>query len=122
MATKKSKEAIQTGPSRREILVRGSQVVAGMGVASLLGNVEALISKSYGMGPAATNLLGAHVEFTSPDEPYADLSDALLASRLKSSIDGYQFEQQEIWSDRGDLLVDAQIVRRQERPALLGDL
>ena len=53
---------------------------------------------------------------TSPDEAYADLSNALLASRLKSSADGYQFEQQEIWSDRGDLLVDAQIVRRQERP------
>ena len=66
--------------------------------------------------PAATNLHGAHVEFTSPDEAYADLSNALLASRLKSSADGYQFEQQEIWSDRGDLLVDAQIVRRQERP------
>jgi len=65
--------------------------------------------------PAATNLLGAHVEFTSPDEAYADLSNALLASRLKSSADGYQFEQQQIWSDRGDLLVDAQIVRRQER-------
>jgi hypothetical protein len=66
--------------------------------------------------PAATNLLGAHVEFTSPDEAYADLSNALLASRLKSSASGYQFEQQEIWSDSGDLLVDAQIVRRLERP------
>jgi len=66
--------------------------------------------------PAATNLLGAHVEFTSPEEAYADLSNALLASRLKASADGYQYEQQEIWSDRGDLLVDAQIVRRQERP------
>jgi hypothetical protein len=48
-----------------------------------------------------------------------DLSNALLASRLKASADGYQFEQQEIWSDRGDLLVDAQIVRRQERPQVL---
>ena len=66
--------------------------------------------------PTATNLLGAHVEFTSRDEAYADLSNALLASRLKSTADGYQFEQQEIWSDRGDLLVDAQIVRREERP------
>ncbi len=66
--------------------------------------------------PAATNLLGTHVEFTSPDEAYADISNALLASRVKASADGYHFEQQEIWSDRGDLLVDAQIVRRQERP------
>jgi hypothetical protein len=66
--------------------------------------------------PAPTNLLGAHIEFTSRDDAYADLSNALLASRLKSAADGYQFEQQEIWSDRGDLLVDAQIVRRQERP------
>jgi nicotinamidase-related amidase len=59
MATKKSNEAIQTGLSRREILVRGSQVVAGMGVAPLLGNLDALLSKSYGMGPAETNLLDA---------------------------------------------------------------
>jgi hypothetical protein len=65
--------------------------------------------------PAATNLLGAYVEFTSPDEAYADLGYALLASRLKSSFDGYQFEHQEVWSDLGDLLVDAQIVRRQQR-------
>src|SRR5258708_7963702 len=66
--------------------------------------------------PAATNLLGAHVEFTSLAEAYAHLSNALLATRLKSSADGYQFEQQEIRSARGDLLVDAQIVRRQETP------
>ena len=66
--------------------------------------------------PAATNLLGAHVEFSSPDDAYTNLSTTLLATRLKSSADGYQFEQQEIRSDRGDLLVDAQIVRRQERP------
>jgi biuret amidohydrolase len=57
METEKSYEAIQTGLSRRKILVRGSQVVAGMGVAALLGNLEALLSKSYGMAPAATNLL-----------------------------------------------------------------
>src|SRR5882724_7753590 len=43
--------------------------------------------------PAATNLLGAHVEFTSPHAAYADLTNALLASRLKSTADGYQFEQ-----------------------------
>ena len=66
--------------------------------------------------PATTNLLGAHVEFCSPDDAYANLNNALLATRLKSSADGYQFEQEEIWSDRGDLLVDAHIVRRQERP------
>ena len=69
--------------------------------------------------PTATNLLGAHVEFTSPGGAYADLSNMQLASRLKSTADGYQFEQQEIWSDRGDLLVDAQIVRRQERPQVV---
>jgi hypothetical protein len=78
-----------------------------------LGRMQPLIELSE---PAATNLLGAHVEFTSRDEAYTDLTNALLASRVKASADGYQFEQQEIWSDRGDLLVDAQIVRRQERP------
>lgn len=64
------------------------------------------------------NLIGAHVEFPSPGGAYVDLNNALLASRLKSAADGYQFEQQEIWSDREDLLIDAQIVRRQERPLL----
>ena len=57
MAIEKSNEGINTGPSRREILVRGSKVVAGIGVATLLGNLQASLSKSYGMGPAATNLL-----------------------------------------------------------------
>ena len=66
--------------------------------------------------PAATNLLGAHVEFTSPDQAYADLSNALLASRLKSSADGYQFEQQQIWSDRGDLLIQRPDRKTSRRP------
>ncbi len=57
MANKKSNETIQTEPSRREVLVRGSHVVAGLGMAALIGNVEAVLSKSYGMAPGTTNLL-----------------------------------------------------------------
>jgi hypothetical protein len=68
--------------------------------------------------PPATNLIGAHVVFTAPDAAYENLGSALLGSRLTSVVDGYYFEKQEIWSERGDLLVGAQLVRRQERVQL----
>jgi hypothetical protein len=64
--------------------------------------------------PQPTNLIGAHVVFTAPDAAYENLGSVLLGSRLTSVVDGYHFEQQEIWSERGDLLVGAQLVRRQE--------
>ena len=57
MANKKFNETLQTEPSRREVLVRGSQVVAGLGVAALIGHLDALLRNSYAMGPPTTNLL-----------------------------------------------------------------
>ncbi len=67
MATKKSNRAssVATGrdntskacPSRREILVHGSKVLAGIGVATLLGNLEAFPRKSYGMDRSTMSLL-----------------------------------------------------------------
>ena len=67
METKKPKEASpvvaddvdasKTGPSRRELLVQGSKVVAGIGVAALLGNLGAFTRASYGMGQPTMSLL-----------------------------------------------------------------
>lgn len=67
METKKSKETspvgadsvdtTETGPSRRELLVRGSKVAAGIGVAALLGNLGAFTRESYGMGQPTMSLL-----------------------------------------------------------------
>ena len=47
----------KTHPSRREILVRGSKMALGMGVATLLGNVGIFQEQSYGMDRSAPNLL-----------------------------------------------------------------
>jgi nicotinamidase-related amidase len=50
-------DASEGGPSRPELLVQGSKVAAGIGVAFLLGNVGAFPSKSYGMGRSTMSLL-----------------------------------------------------------------
>lgn len=52
-----SVDASETGPSRRELLVRGSKVAAGIGVAALLGNLGTFTRESYGMGQPTISLL-----------------------------------------------------------------
>ena len=52
-----SVDASKTGPSRRELLVRGSKVAAGIGVAALLGNLGVFTRESYGMGQPTMSLL-----------------------------------------------------------------
>ena len=59
METKKPEEANpvvadsidvnEVGPSRRELLIQGSKVATGIGVAALLGNLGVSPGKSYGM-------------------------------------------------------------------------
>ena len=50
-------DASEAGSSRRELLVQGGNVVAGIGVAALLGNLGASLGKSYGMVRSTTSLL-----------------------------------------------------------------
>jgi len=45
------------GPTRRDILVHGSKVAAGLGVAALLGNLDIFRAQSYGMDRSTTSLL-----------------------------------------------------------------
>jgi biuret amidohydrolase len=52
-----SVDANEAGPTRRELLVRGSKVAAGIGVAALLGNLGAFARESYGMGQPTMSLL-----------------------------------------------------------------
>jgi biuret amidohydrolase len=47
----------EVGPSRRELLVQGSKVAAGIGVAALLGNLGVSPGKSYGMVQSTRSLL-----------------------------------------------------------------
>ena len=52
-----SVEADEADPTRRELLVRGSKVAAGIGVAALLGNLGTFTRESYGMGQPTMSLL-----------------------------------------------------------------
>lgn len=47
----------EDSPSRRDILVQGSRIAAGVGVAALLGNIGLSPSRSYGMDRPTTRLL-----------------------------------------------------------------
>ncbi|MBX3303178.1 MAG: cysteine hydrolase [Nitrospira sp.] len=47
----------ENGSSRREILVQGSKIAASIGVATLLGNMGAFPSQSYGMNRPTASLL-----------------------------------------------------------------
>lgn len=47
----------EANPSRREILVHGSKVMAGIGIAALLGNVGTFPRESYGMDRSTMSLL-----------------------------------------------------------------
>jgi len=49
----------KAGPTRRDILVHGSKVAAGLGVAALLGNFDLFRAQSYGMDRSTTSLLDA---------------------------------------------------------------
>ena len=52
-----SVEADEADPTRRALLVRGSKVAAGIGVAALLGNLGTFTRESYGMGQPTISLL-----------------------------------------------------------------
>ena len=49
--------------------------------------------------------------FPSPAGAYRNVGYALLASHLTSGADGFYHEQTELWSERGELLVSAQLHR-----------
>ena len=57
MDMKKSTEANQDGPSRRDLLVQGSKVAASIGVAALLGDLGLFPNRSYGTAPSTMSLL-----------------------------------------------------------------
>ena len=50
-------DANKAGPTRRELLVQGSKVAAGIGVATLLGNLGVSPGKLYGMVQPTMSLL-----------------------------------------------------------------
>jgi hypothetical protein len=67
--------------------------------------------------PPPTNLMAVHALFPAPEAAYGQVSDVLLANFLSGSAEGHYFEHSEIWSEGGDLLVTALLLRRNEQPA-----
>jgi hypothetical protein len=76
--------------------------------------------------PGATNLMGVQVLFSAPNSSYEHTNFALVANRMSTGTDGHYFEQSEIWSEQGELLITAQLLRRnqpnRETPSAAGVL
>jgi hypothetical protein len=64
--------------------------------------------------PDAMNLVGVQVHFSAPDASYDNTNFALVANRISTVTDGHYFEQSEIWSEQGELLITAQLLRRNQ--------
>jgi len=64
--------------------------------------------------PRTTTLLAASLSFTAATATYASARNALLANELSAIADGRYFERSEVWSDEGELLATAELLRRDE--------
>jgi Thioesterase-like superfamily len=64
--------------------------------------------------PRATNLMGVQVLFSAPDSSYQNTNFALVANSMSAGTDGHYFEHSEIWSEQGELLITAQLLRRNQ--------
>jgi hypothetical protein len=62
--------------------------------------------------PPPTTLAGASLSFTASRATYDAVHHALLANQISTITDGYYFERAEVWSDRGELLATAELLRR----------
>jgi hypothetical protein len=67
--------------------------------------------------PALLNVIGAKSHFR-VRRCVNGITDALLANRVVAASDGHYYEHTEIWSEREEVLVSAQLMRRnQESPS-----
>jgi hypothetical protein len=62
--------------------------------------------------PKPTTLAAASVSFTASHATYTRAHHALLANQISAITDGHYFERSEVWSDRGELLATADLLRR----------
>jgi hypothetical protein len=61
--------------------------------------------------PAPTVLISASISFPADQAAYDHVRHALLANHLSATAEGYCFELSEVWSDRGELLATAELIR-----------
>jgi hypothetical protein len=61
--------------------------------------------------PRPTVLISASIAFPSDQAAYDRVRHALLANQLIATAEGYCFERSEVWSDRGELLATAELIR-----------
>src|SRR5262249_45309959 len=61
--------------------------------------------------PAPTVLISASISFPATQAAYDHVGHALLANHLSAIAEGYCFELSEVWSDRGELLATAELIR-----------
>ncbi len=56
-------------------------------------------------------LISASISFPADQAAYDHVGHALLANHLSATAEGYCFELSEVWSDRGELLATAELIR-----------
>lgn len=64
--------------------------------------------------PPTVSLLGASIVFPAPEDAYRNVSFVLVANQLDIVTNGHYFEQTEVWSEHGDLLIAARLLRRNQ--------
>jgi hypothetical protein len=64
--------------------------------------------------PPAVNLLAASVLFPAADQAYTVDKSTLVANRIDTITDGHYYEHAQAWSEAGELLLAATVVRRNE--------
>ena len=66
--------------------------------------------------PPTVVLLGASIAFPASEDAYRNVNFALVANKLDIVTNGHYFEQTEVWSEHGDLLIAARLLRRNQQP------
>jgi len=66
--------------------------------------------------PPTVSLLRASIVFPAPEDAYRNMNFVLVANQLDIVTNGHYFEQTEVWSENGDLLIAARLLRRDRLP------
>jgi hypothetical protein len=75
-----------------------------------------LVGEAPLIDPPPVDLLAVSLQFPAGSGDYDSQRSILLANRLEAIVDGYYFERAETWSETGQLLLTANVLRRTSDP------
>jgi hypothetical protein len=75
-----------------------------------------LVGEAPLIDPPPVDLLAVSLQFPAGTGDYDSQRSILLANRLEAIVDGYHVERAETWSETGQLLLTANVLRRTSEP------